>query len=1016
MKCLLQRGSVLALIFLLNTVSVFSQSASVFITTNIGTSQIVPLGTGGYSISESIYTAAEIGAGTFGANPINRVDFSTLTISDEPVYENVRIYMRNVASTVNAFVGNANYSTSGYTEVFNGTIAFTDTGFTGVNLTTAFNYVSTGNLQMMVVRGDGINHFYGTFYAAQGNHLSSTALTNRRYNSNTPFTTSSALTNSSFKPAVRLSYVANGAPPLCAPYPWPENNDTDIPTNVTLAWSQAVGATSYDIYLGTTTPAPFVLNKTTINYKPASNLLPNTRYYYRIVARNANGAAVGCTERSFTTGAGFEYCFPFYTTGCTLGDGITLFRLGDINNASTCSNSAYSDFTYLSSNLTQGQSYPLTINQQDEDFVKVWIDFNDDGNFGENELVFGSASDNNVGTAVTGTVTIPANAPTGLHLMRVRNSYVSNDFDACSILDFGEAEDYAVNIITSSTLDAALTDLSVSACQGAGIINVTLKNTGGVPIAAGAATVRVFVKGANPQGPLNQTNPAPLAAGQSVVLSYPASFPVAGENIDSAFIVKIAGDVNPFNDTLLTGHLTVGVINAPMAEDFEGNVDGWTVTQIAGEGNWLLTDTVYYPDFEPMYTLTPKSGEFAALFDSYSNEAGTISRLSSPCISLPGNAGSGCGYVAGFYFTQDAQYINPDSVVLRITTGDGTYTRLGVAKRQDTTLSTSDANAPFSRPVWKLYTFDVADFAGETVQFALDAYGNFGNMMAVDSFFVGPKTTTTNLSLAGGNESGIVHSRAIVACDDKGWTYYHTPNSADYIFSIQWDPGNTGANAAAKAAATSTLIIDRSPFAAENPATQKATYTMQRYWDINLNGATLTAPVNVRFFYSQREMDSIIAAKNRFIAAHPGSVDKGISWFKKNNGAFVPATDVTPDGVTNATAIANTNTINATINGVLYAQFNDITSFSGGTAAAGVGPVPAAITYTFTGNGSWSVAANWSNNTVPPATLPAGSSIIINHAVGGQCILNITQNIAAGASLTVLTGKNLIIPGQLNIQ
>ena len=77
---------------------------------------------------------------------------------------------------------------------------------------------------------------------------------------------------------------------------------------------------------------------------------------------------------------------------------------------------------------------------------------------------------------------------------------------------------------------------------------------------------------------------------------------------------------------------------------------------------------------------------------------------------------------------------------------------------------------------------------------------------------------------------------------------------------------------------------------------------------------------------------------------------------------------------------------------------------------------PLPITYTFTGNGNWNVATNWSSNTVPPTTLPSGASIIIDHAVGGQCLLNVTQNIAAGASITVVSGKNILIPGALNIQ
>lgn len=74
------------------------------------------------------------------------------------------------------------------------------------------------------------------------------------------------------------------------------------------------------------------------------------------------------------------------------------------------------------------------------------------------------------------------------------------------------------------------------------------------------------------------------------------------------------------------------------------------------------------------------------------------------------------------------------------------------------------------------------------------------------------------------------------------------------------------------------------------------------------------------------------------------------------------------------------------------------------------------ITYTFTGDGNWSNPANWSSNLVPPATLPVFSTIIIDHVAGGQCILDVTQNLAIGAGLIVNTGKNLVIPGLLNIQ
>ena len=73
-------------------------------------------------------------------------------------------------------------------------------------------------------------------------------------------------------------------------------------------------------------------------------------------------------------------------------------------------------------------------------------------------------------------------------------------------------------------------------------------------------------------------------------------------------------------------------------------------------------------------------------------------------------------------------------------------------------------------------------------------------------------------------------------------------------------------------------------------------------------------------------------------------------------------------------------------------------------------------TYAFTGNGNWDLPSNWSNSMVPPATLNAGSEIIINPAAGGNCILNIVYTVSKGAKLTVNTGKNFVVAGNLIIQ
>jgi len=74
------------------------------------------------------------------------------------------------------------------------------------------------------------------------------------------------------------------------------------------------------------------------------------------------------------------------------------------------------------------------------------------------------------------------------------------------------------------------------------------------------------------------------------------------------------------------------------------------------------------------------------------------------------------------------------------------------------------------------------------------------------------------------------------------------------------------------------------------------------------------------------------------------------------------------------------------------------------------------ITYNFIGNGQYNDPANWANGVMPPAILPAGSTIVINPVVNGECILNVAQQIGAGAQFTVMPGKRLLVIGDLQIQ
>lgn len=73
-------------------------------------------------------------------------------------------------------------------------------------------------------------------------------------------------------------------------------------------------------------------------------------------------------------------------------------------------------------------------------------------------------------------------------------------------------------------------------------------------------------------------------------------------------------------------------------------------------------------------------------------------------------------------------------------------------------------------------------------------------------------------------------------------------------------------------------------------------------------------------------------------------------------------------------------------------------------------------TFTFTGNGNWSDANNWMNRAVPPPVLSGDQFIIIDPIVGGECVLDVPQQVGHATQLTVNAGKKLVVNGNLMLQ
>lgn len=146
-------------------------------------------------------------------------------------------------------------------------------------------------------------------------------------------------------------------------------------------------------------------------------------------------------------------------TNCTGGDGIYLFQLGTIDNTTDCSTAGYGDYTNLSTELANNSVNDLTITANyGSQFIKVWIDFNDNNVFENDEVVvdnyqIAEGSGSGVYTE-TMQLVIPDGANLGQHLMRAKSNWNAPvPDDACEETNYGETEDYMVNIVLYIGID-----------------------------------------------------------------------------------------------------------------------------------------------------------------------------------------------------------------------------------------------------------------------------------------------------------------------------------------------------------------------------------------------------------------------------------------------------------------------------------------------------------------------------------------------------------------------------------
>ncbi|RZS99396.1 GEVED domain-containing protein [Aquimarina brevivitae] len=156
----------------------------------------------------------------------------------------------------------------------------------------------------------------------------------------------------------------------------------------------------------------------------------------------------------------YRQCTP--TSNCAqFGDGITFFSLSNINNTNITCGSGYEDYTNLNINLDRAVGvYNLVVRtgfaQGDAERMSVWIDFNDNTIFEDEERIISNQVLSEENTDLSFPFLVPQQANLGNHTLRIRAGDTSSNTgadlnDPCGSMQFGTTHDYTVVIGENTT-------------------------------------------------------------------------------------------------------------------------------------------------------------------------------------------------------------------------------------------------------------------------------------------------------------------------------------------------------------------------------------------------------------------------------------------------------------------------------------------------------------------------------------------------------------------------------------
>ena len=355
-------------------------------------------------------------------------------------------------------------------------------------------------------------------------------------------------------------------------------------------------------------------------------------------------------------GGGGSYCS---STSTNVNDEyISRVQLNTINNASGAQ--FYSDFTAISTNLNEGQSYTITVTPTWTGTVyaegyAVWIDYNDDKDFNDaGELVWSKAASTN--TPNSGSFTVPSGTSGNSVRMRVSMKY-NGIPTACETFTYGEVEDYTVNLVAGGDTQPPSNPTNLSASN---VTNTTVDLSWNASTDnVGVTGYEVFLDGSSIGSVAGTSaNVTGLTAATSYAFNVRA-FDAAGNN---------SGFSNTVNVTTTGGGggggCTGGISSFPYAESFESGLGAWTQST-ADDIDWTRDS-----GGTPSSNTGPSSGSNGSWYmyveASSPNYPSKRAILNSPCFNLSSAASATFTFNYHMYGASDM-----GSIALEVSNNNG---------------------------------------------------------------------------------------------------------------------------------------------------------------------------------------------------------------------------------------------------------------------------------------------------------------------------------------------------------